>query len=68
MIVGIAGEQEYRSNAMANFQKIMSDINSIALYDDYVEQLMKQVADIEEKVEDESDEDAAEFGEEQYYI
>ncbi len=51
---------------MANFRKILSDINSTELHNDDAGQLIREVEKIQSRVEDESDEDAMEIGDEDY--
>ncbi|CAF4204011.1 unnamed protein product, partial [Rotaria magnacalcarata] len=46
---GTLDEQNYQSNAVANFRKIMSDVNAVELYDDDAEKLIKEMTDIETK-------------------
>jgi hypothetical protein len=67
LIVDIADEKTYRTGAVANFRKIMADINSTELFDEEAEQLVKQVTKIEERVEDDSDKSAMELDEDEDY-
>lgn len=69
-VVGAVGDlkiiNQYQYDAVANFQKAMSDINAVELQDDAAEQLIAKATEMGGKVDDESDEDAMSFAEEIY--
>jgi hypothetical protein len=65
-IVGNADEQNYHSDSITHFKTIMSGVNATELSDDDAKDLIRRVTDVEKEVQDDSDNEAMEFGEETY--
>jgi hypothetical protein len=59
-------EQRYHADSIMNFKNIMLDMHGVELFNDDAKDLIKQITDMENEIQDKSDDEAMSFDEEEY--